>query len=108
MPTIGEMTSGLASIEVAFHTITVKAQYYPAKITERTIQHIQAFSRPSGDMSGFADLNAMLIDLVASWDLTEDDGVTMFPLDVERLPELPVMFRVNVMTAALKDMRPND
>lgn len=107
MPTIGEMTSGLASIEVPFHTLIVKAEYYPAKITERTIQQIQSLQREKGDLSGFADLNALIVDLIASWDLTENDGATMFPIDKERLPELPVVFRMNVLTAAMKDMRPN-
>lgn len=109
MPTIWEMTSGTAAIEVAFNRLVVKAEYYPGKITERIIQKMRDLSRMNdGDLTGFADLNAMIVELIASWDLTENDGVTMFPLDAERLPELPVQFRIKVLTAALKDMRPNE
>lgn len=110
MPTIGEMTSGVAAIEVAWHSLTVHADYYPGKITERTIQTILVFSKSNGEalIDGIADLNTMIVDLVASWDLTENDGVTMFPLDADRLAELPVQFRTKLLVACLKDMRPND
>lgn len=110
MPTIGEMVAGTASIEVAFHAITVKAEYYPGKLTESVIEQINdlsALSTQEEIKSGFGTLNDLLTELIASWDLTENDGKTMFPLDVDRLREIPLPFRMRLLLATVTDMRPN-
>lgn len=110
MPTIAEMTDGKATLLIAYHGLNVHVQYYPGKITERVIAQIQSFAQLTGDdlAQGFRDLNRLLTDLIASWDLTENDGMTMFPLTGDRLAELPVLFRIEVLKAAMGDIRPND
>lgn len=110
MPTIGEMVSGTAAIQVTFHTTTVKAEYYPGKLTENVIVQINELTTLTTQeevTSGFSTMNDLLVELIASWDLTENDGVTMFPIDAARLPELPLPFRMNMLLATITDMRPN-
>lgn len=110
MPTIGEMVRGTASIQVTFHTITVKAEYYPGKLTEDVIGQINDLTTLTTQeeiKSGFSTMNDLLVELIASWDLTENDGVTMFPIDAARLSELPLPFRMNLLMETISDMRPN-
>lgn len=110
MPTIGEMVSGTAAITVQFHAITVKAEYYPGKLTESVIAQINELTTLTTQeevASGFSTMNDLLVELIASWDLTENDGVTMFPIDAARLPELPLPFRMNLLMETVSDMRPN-
>jgi len=110
MPTIGEMVAGTASIEVTFHTLTVKAEYYPGKLTEDVIGQINDLTMLTTQeeiKSGFSAMNDLIVELIASWDLTENDGVTMFPIDATRLPKLPLPFRMKLLMETMQDMRPN-
>lgn len=110
MPTISEMVAGTASISVSFHAITVKAEYYPGKLTEDVIGQINDLTTLTTQeeiQSGFSAMDDLLVELIASWDLTENDGVTMFPIDTAHLPKLPLPFRMNLLMETMQDMRPN-
>jgi hypothetical protein len=50
----------------------------------------------------------MLAQLIISWDIFEDEKQTeMFPMDdVERLKELPIMLRAQILYAIMGDFRP--
>lgn len=47
-------------------------------------------------------LNAFLVRLVQSWDIVDEDGV-MFPITIERLPELAYVWRNKIMNAIMSD-----
>src|SRR5450631_1077122 len=84
MPTFSDIANGIAHGQTVWGALTVKIDYYPAHVTERTIASVQGFN-VDDPITAFADLNALLIDLIKFWDLTEDDGTTMYPLVEERL-----------------------
>lgn len=110
MPTISQMVTGTAPVTIQFHGITVKAAYYPGKVTEDIIAQIDALATVGASTetrAGYSDLDALLTELIASWDLTEDDGVTMIPIDAEHLRTLPVLFRQQALLRIVEDMRPN-
>ena len=50
-----------------------------------------------------------LAHLIKSWDVYDDEAQTvMFPLDPKRLAELPLTFRIQVISAILKAIRPEE
>lgn len=92
---------------------TVTLIYYPGRVTEKAISTLSAFSSmqegaAAADISAsFGNFNSMLTNLIASWDVYEDEAQTvMFPLDAKRFAELPFSFRMAVLTAIMQDIRP--
>ncbi len=92
--------------QIAANTATVTVQianvgpvtiiYYPNKVTDAYIAELNA---------GSIDDNHLLIDLIKSWDIYEDDDFTvMFP--IERISEFGNLFKVQVSMAIARDIRP--
>lgn len=87
----------------------VTVVYYPGRVTEKAIAQLQGFSALTADsvVGGLQAFNGTLAHLIKSWDVFEDAEQTqMFPLDPARLAELPFVFRVQVITAIMGDLRP--
>lgn len=106
--TLAKIASNTASVTLHVGEDTVTIVYYPGRVTEKAIATLNAFgkmdtSRLEEDFSAF---NHMLAHLIKSWDVLEDDGETMFPLEAKRLAELPVGFRMGVINAIMSDIRP--
>jgi hypothetical protein len=90
-------------------TETVKVVYYPGRITEKIILRLQGFAdiEATHIAESVQSINPIMANLVKSWDVYEDEAKTqMFPLDAERLADLPVMFRTKILTAIMQDFRP--
>jgi hypothetical protein len=107
--TFSKIASNTASVTLHIGEDTVTVVYFPGHITEKSIAQMQSFSTmdESSLAVGFAGFNEMLAHLIKSWDVFEDDEQTvMFPLDPVRLAELPVGFRLDVITAIMGDIRP--
>ena len=88
---------------------TVHVVYFPARITEKTFAQLQAMASMTEETigSGMASFNSVLASLIKSWDVYEDAAQTvMFPLVPDRLAELPIVFRTQVISAILADIRP--
>ncbi len=81
--------------------------YDPNLITEEVFAQLQDFAKMSGDtvVEGFKAFNELLVSLIKSWDLLEDDG-TVIPLTVERLAKLPIPLRSLALNMILGDIRP--
>ena len=121
--TIGQLTSNTAK---ATFTVTVTQEdeetgeqhtfqeqvnlkYYPGRITERTMALAKAYNEQSDldtVLSGVMAFNEEIVRLVKWWDVLENDGITMFPLDVKRLPELPFDFRGQLLAAMAEGISP--
>jgi|SRR5579885_1736629 len=108
--TLAKIIANTAKTTFVYDGEPVTAEYWPAKITEKTFAALQLFvsSADDGDIvSGFGSLNETLADIIKGWDVYEDDAATqMFPLDAARLAELPILFRVQALSAIIGDMRP--
>ena len=122
--TIGQITSNIARAtfkvnitiedeetgEESTYEEQVNLKYYPGRITEKTIALAQSFATVAGDadaiLSGFRAFNEELVRLIKWWDVMENDGVTMFPLDARRLPELSFEFRGQLLVAITEHMSP--
>jgi hypothetical protein len=108
---ITQMAANTASVtftaDSAGNTVTVV--YFPALVTEKTFASLQSFDamQQNSIVDSFAELNDVLIRLIKSWDVYDDEAQTvMFPLDAERLKELPIPFRMKVLGAVLGDLNP--
>lgn len=121
--TIGQITSNTATASFTVtitqedpetgeeHTYTeqVNLKYYPGRITEKTMALAKAYNAQDDldtVLGGILAFNEEIVRLVKWWDVLEDDGVTMFPLDVKRLPELPFDFRGQLLTAMAEGISP--
>jgi hypothetical protein len=99
MPTLSQVAANKASITFAWGDLTFHIEYYPGKMTGNLIAEVEA----NEDME---TMGRFLVGVLASWDLTEDDDVTMFPLEVERFGEIGLPFLMGVFYAMVNDMRP--
>lgn len=107
---LSKIANNEASTSFQYGEDKISLKYYPGRVTEKLFAQMLAFSSmdESSILTQFADFNAMLCRLIKSWDVYEDDEQTvMFPLDPERLAELPFAFRIGCISAITGDMRPN-
>lgn len=107
--TLSKIASNTATVTLQIDEDTVHIVYCPAKITEKTIAQLQSFGNLDAEtfQEGFSLFNDLLATLIKSWDVYEDDEQSiMFPIDIKRLPELPLIFRAQVLATILKDVRP--
>lgn len=106
---LSKIANNIASVEIPIEDEKVTIVYYPSRVTEKTFAQLQAFSSMSEDTitSRFKTFNEMLAGLIKSWDLYEDEEQTvMYPLEPDRLSELPFVFRIAVIQAIMTDIRP--
>lgn len=140
--TISQIANNTAKVSFNYGEDEINLEYYPARITERTLaqmQEIYSMHDETEDiMHGFHMLNEILagkpavakvgaitpkalearpelaelteetLPLLKSWDVLEDDGVTMFPIKAGKLSLLPIAFRLAVLKTIMGDIRPND
>jgi len=107
--TLAKITSNTAEISMMVGEDTVNVTYYPGRVTEKTIAQLQGYAdvNPDHFAETVHEVNVLMASLIKSWDVYEDEAQTvMFPLDPERLAELPFMFRTKVVVAIMQDIRP--
>jgi len=120
--TVGQITSNIAKAsftvtiteedengEATTYQEKVNLKYYPGRVTERTIalaNQFQVGNEVAEVIAGFHTFNAELVRLIKWWDVLENDGTTMFPLDATRLEELSIDFRGQLLVAIMEDIRP--
>lgn len=105
--TLTQIASNTASVTFAVGQDSVTVVYYPGRVTEKALADLQDLGQMTGDTvtAGFSAFNETLAGLIKSWDVMNDDG-TMFPVEAARLAELPIGFRIQVISAILGDLRP--
>src|SRR5947209_5832787 len=94
--TASEMGRNEATTTVMWGDEEVHLTFYPGKITEAAIDHLNG---------AWEENSRTLVDLIKSWDVLNDDG-SMFPLDPERIQTLALPFRVDVTRAIIRYIRP--
>lgn len=107
--TLKNISQNIAACSFEFAGETVTMVYWPGLVTEKVFAELQALGKAKNEnvLDSFTEFNGMLVRLIKSWDLYEDDEQTsMFPLDANRLSELPISFRMAAIQAILSDIRP--
>ncbi len=95
--TFNQIASNTASVTIPIENLgSVTIVYYPNKMTDKYVADLQA---------GNVDDNTLLIDLIKSWDIYEDEDFTvMWP--IERMDEFGYAFKVDIAMAIVNDLRP--
>lgn len=128
MPSISyrDLLAGEATTEVMFNGHVISLTYDPGAITEKALGDVGRMiregqkiartdmARLTGEESGDIDAALAVLDevmgvsgtvttllcrVLIAWDLTDDDGVTMFPITPDRLSDLPLAFRQACLNA---------
>jgi len=106
--TLAKMTANTSTAKLDWGEDEVNIVYRPGKVTEKLFAQLAGIEQFTEKTigPGMADYNATLADIIVSWDVME--GETMFPIDPIRFPELPLMFRMQVVYAIMGDIRPEN
>lgn len=75
--------------------------YRPDAITPETLDRMSNAASAPGEA-----IVSTVVELVASWDLTDDDG-SIYPLTVKDVRRLPLSFLSTVIKAITDDINPN-
>jgi len=111
MPTLNQILGNSVTLSIPFEggePITIT--YLPGRITQEASVKLQAFADNVNALNlqeQFNGINAFIVDFLQSWDFMEDDGVTMVPITLERLPKLPVSIIQPIIEKITSDMLPN-
>ena len=109
MPTLSNILGNSASVTIPFSggdSLTIG--YKPEGITQETLIRLQKFTGGTEKLpEQFKEMNEVLISLLVSWDLLEDDAITVIPITVERFLTLPLVILTTVIEAIAEDMSPN-
>jgi len=98
MPSLAQMAANSATVTFSWQGLDFTVAYFPGKLSDAAIAQIDA---------ALDSMNTEIVGLVQSWNVTENDGTTPFPLDAARLVELPVPFKQALVRAMIRDNRPN-
>ncbi len=95
--TFNQIANNTANVTIQIAGLgPVTIEYYPNKITKKYAAEIEA---------GNVDDSQLLIDLIKSWDIYEDDDFTvMWPL--ARMDEFGYAFKLQVAQAIVNDISP--
>ena len=108
---LSQIAANTATAEMEFEGGgTLNIVYYPLKITDEMLLQGQRFTAAGNDEAAVTglmhDINTQLVDIVQSWDLLEDDGVTPIPLTVERLQRLSPVIKAMAIQAIIGSISP--
>jgi hypothetical protein len=107
--TLSQLATNTAQVTFSYAGNMLTLIYYPDRVTEKALATLQSFSKMDENsvVAGFQAFNETLANIIKSWDVFEDDAETkMFPLEPERLAELPIAFRMECINAIMGDIRP--
>ncbi len=107
--TLAKIATNTATVTLHYSGEDILIEYFPARITGRMLVEMQALSQVKEDnaTASYISLIVTLCRLIKSWTIYEDEKETvMFPLEPERLPELPISLISQAFTAIMGDSRP--
>lgn len=87
---------------------SLNVEYLPLRITTEMIGQMQDFANMSESnvMRKFHEIAQMLVSIVKSWDLLEDDVSAPIPLTTERVEQISPVIVLMIIQAILGDIRP--
>lgn len=101
-----KIAANVAVVTFLYGEDSVTVAYYPARVTEKMYAEMRSLIE-SDDPQTLQVFNECLCRLIKSWDVYEDEAMTiMYPINPDKLSELPLMFRFQVLKEILSDIRP--
>jgi hypothetical protein len=104
--TLIEIASNTANVRFTWGANEVNIVYRPGLVTEKVLAQLMDFTNldESTLMAQMREFNELLARLMVSWDVM--DGEVVVPITPDRLSEIPILFRAEVIQAMLGDIRP--
>lgn len=108
---LANILSNTATVGVEFMGESASLTIYPARVSEKTLAVLMDFegaaANPRQVKGLFDGMNRELVDIIKEWDLFEDvERTRPFPLDADRLPEIPMLLRVAMLKEIIAAFRP--
>jgi hypothetical protein len=97
-----QMAAATAKITIKTGELDIWVKYYPNRLTG---EYAAKLTTVGDDMK--EDIYPIIAHLVESWDLVEDDGTTMIPINASGFDRVGVPFLLQIFGAIVGDMRPN-
>src|SRR5882762_9737623 len=105
--TLSDVAAQRALVTIDFPTGDLNIHYLPGVLTREMIARMDKFSKDKEAVTAELDSAiALLIEMVAEWDLMEDDGVTPIALNKDRLATVSSIMLTLVIEAIQGDVRP--
>jgi hypothetical protein len=105
--TLQKIASDTASVSFPFMGETVNVTYRPSMFTERIIGRLRDITAAACGIhqieTAFTASADMILDLVATWDVLEEEGGGPIPVTREVVSGLPVPFRTALLQAIFED-----
>ena len=103
MPRLTQLVDATRTVSVPFGAVTLAVVYRPGVVTPRLQKAISQAQRESDIDAG---LLMPMAELIASWDLTDDDGETI-KTTPDALSDVPAAVLLAILSAIGEDMAPN-
>jgi hypothetical protein len=107
--TLNEIAANTATVTFQYGDKPITLVFYPGRITEKVLTAGNFAKRGEDAASieaGVKDFNDILATLIESWDVLENDGKTMIPIDADRFADIPLIFRTQVFQEIIGAFRP--
>lgn len=109
--TLEKMASNTASVTIQSGEDSATIVYYPGRVTDKILAQIKALGSLDEDsaLEGLEAFNGTIASLIKSWDIYEDAKATrLLPITAEGISAIPYLFRVQMVTAILGDINPEE
>jgi hypothetical protein len=107
--TLAKIATNTASVSLHYCGEDIMIEYLPSRITGKMLLQMQSLSstEESNASAGLASLTETLCRLIKSWTIYEDTEETvMYPLEPDRLADLPIDLISQAFNAIIADNRP--
>lgn len=106
--TLAEIAANTSTVTVSFGDKSLSVEYHPLLITDEMLANLTGFAQltEATALAKIRELAGILVDLIESWDLLENDGETPIPLTVPRLMKLSPVIKARVIQAMMEDINP--
>lgn len=102
-----QIISDSADVTFEYQGEPITFSYCPGKITDKVYSQLMHLVKSETTEESLSALNDFLVSLLLKWDIYEDEKQTkMFPIEAERLVDLPVPLKFTVLIEIGGDFRP--
>jgi hypothetical protein len=104
---LSQLASKVASITLVFDEGDLNLEYYPNLITDELVLGWQeAQKRGSDHVDEYIESNnETFLKFIKSWDLLEDDGETVIPLNIEDIKRVSSVIKNQIFQAVIEEMQ---
>lgn len=108
MATLSQIVNNTASVTLQVDDLKVTIKYYPRRLTQKVILRFTAMQEdPNALEANFSAINDVLVTLISSWDLYEDEAnLTLVPIEASRFADLPISLVAQIIDVIMSSARP--